>query len=582
MSTTTAQIVRPGDLFAGEALEGADLSGLRPAEEGPVVLALSALTDAQLARARATHTRREAHAVARALLDAGYTLVLRAPLADARTSAEDLIEAVRELVRYAVRWPGRVHFDPAPCPPIGDDWVALVVDSGVIHLEGAAGDPLIALRDLWSGAFEALRADDPSRQVRERLLRLLDDTPRRVTFEMLKDAWLERPGEWPGERMDKVQAVRLGVAQLGEEGRWIKPFRRYTFDDVRRMVVIPTWQCELRCAYCFIPKQDGRVMAPTTLERSVELLLSSERDEVELQFFGGEALLEYANVQHAITYATRRAGEVGKKIGFILSSNGWSLTPDKLDWLRQFPVRLELSLDGDPRTQDRFRPGRYRHEGSYANSIARYAPEILASGIPHWVIMVVHPTNVEAMPANFFHLADLGFVRIQINNMLGRVWTTEQKQSFAKGLFEIGNELVRRWEAGQSVEFINMNHNPLAMRLNGEVTVDWDGTIFGGNQFLHETEHKQLFVVGHLDEHTGVDRYGLDFTDNDFLLEWGYRPHVTENNVEVGKIMASFIKWMKGRGYGASGPLSMPAPIDRPTNVQPRTRNAPKDGSARR
>ena len=278
MSTTTAQIVRPGDLFAGEALGEADFSRLGPPDDGPVVLLLTALTDAQLERARAAHTRREAHATARALLDAGYSLVLRAPLADARTTAEDLIEAVRELVRHALRWSGRVRYDPAPCPPIGDDWVALAVDSGVIHLDGAAGDPLVALRDLWTGAFEALRADDPSRQVRERLLRLLDDTPRRVTFEMLKDAWLERPGEWPGERTDKVEAVRLSVAQLGEEGRWIKPFRRYTLDDIRRMVVIPTWQCELRCAYCFIPKQDGRVMSPTTLERSAkgDHFLSSE------------------------------------------------------------------------------------------------------------------------------------------------------------------------------------------------------------------------------------------------------------------------------------------------------------------
>jgi hypothetical protein len=214
---------------------------------------------------------------------------------------------------------------------------------------------------------------------------------------------------------------------------------------------------------------------------------------------------------------------------------------------------MELSLDGDEATQRRFRPPRVRGEDSYANSIATHAKDILASGLEQWVIMVVHPTQVERMPESFFHIADLGFRRIQINNMLGRPWTPEQMSSFARGLHTIGKELMRRWAAGEQLEFINMNHQPLAMRLNGEVTVDWDGTIYGGNAFLHETEHKQLFVVGHLDDHTNIDRYWIDATDNNFLLDWSYRPKVTANNVEVGKVMASFIKWMRGQGYGPAG-----------------------------
>jgi sulfatase maturation enzyme AslB (radical SAM superfamily) len=549
-----------------------DLGVLAGAAEGAVELVLDGLVERTLPR----QARLQAHAAARAMLDGGREVVLVAPVADASTTPDELIEAARELARYGVRWPGRVRFraadsEGAPTDPI----VAAAVAAGFLHLDDGPTTALLRLRDHLREAIAALPAGAPEQPSWERRARLLDDAPRRIVFEMMADAWLERAGDWPVHRMDKAHAVRLAVAQLGEEGKWLKAFRRYTFDDVRRMVVIPTWQCELRCAYCFIPKQDGRVMPPRTLERAVEMLLASERQQVELQFFGGEALIEYDNVRHAIDYAMERASAVGKQIGFILSSNGWSLTPDKLEWLKQRPVRLELSLDGDPRTQDRFRPARFRHEGSYANSIARYHREIVTSGIPHWVIMVVHPTNVDAMPDNFFHIADMGFVRIQINNMLGRVWTPAQKESFAKGLFTIGNELVRRWDAGRQHEFINMNHNPLAMRLNGEVTVDWDGTIFGGNQFLHETEHKQLFVVGHLDEHTNVDRYGLDFTDNNFLLEWGYRPHVTENNVEVGRIMASFIKWMRGRGYGPTGRMAELA-IERPTHVRPRGTNQPR------
>ncbi len=236
-----------------------------------------------------------------------------------------------------------------------------------------------------------------------------------------------------------------------------------------------------------------------------------------------------------------------------MSSNGWSLDEDKVAWMKSRPIRLELSLDGDERTQNRYRPSRWKDAKSYSHSIATHAQAILASGVEQYVIMVVHPTNVDAMPANFFHIADMGFRRIQINNMLGRVWTEAETASFARGLHEIGRGLIARWGRGEAIEFINMQNKPVPMRLNGEVTVDWDGTIYGGNAFLHETEHKDKFVLATLDDQTGVDRYWIDATDNHFLLDWSYRPTVTRNNVEVGKVMASFIQWMTRQGYRSDG-----------------------------
>jgi pyruvate-formate lyase-activating enzyme len=481
------------------------------------------------------------------LLDVGRRVDLYVVAADVRTTADDVVEGVRELVGLAVRFGESVEVHPSIDGVPDDASAAAAVAAGVF----APGLDPQARVDRLRGAWEGEASEDAALRVRR-----LDDLVRRLTFDMLEDAYLYRSTTFPGQPMRKHVAVDRAVAMLGEANRWKRQVRMHTFGGTRRMVVIPTWQCELRCAYCFIPKQDGRTMTPETVDRAVDFLFSTDRDAVELQFFGGEALIEADLVRRAMTRAVRRGAETGKGVGFILSSNGWSLTPENLAWLADFPVRLELSLDGKPETQRKYRPSRYRHEDSYAHSIATHAGAIQASGIPHWVIMVVHPLDVDQMPANFFHIADLGFGRIQINNMLGRVWTPEQMASFARGLHAIGLELRRRWAAGQTIEFINMNHSPLAMRLNGEVTVDWDGTIFGGNQFLHETENKPLFKVGHLDEATGIDRYWIDQTDNNFLLLHGYKPHVTDNNVEVGKILASFIQWMNRDGFGPRGPLS--------------------------
>lgn len=481
------------------------------------------------------------------LVEIGRSVDLEVVAARPTTSAEGVLAGVREWVAILVRFGERVQvrstIEGLPVDPAA----AAAVRAGVFDADLGAEARIERLRGAWSPA-----ADDEGAL----RLRRLDDLLRRVTFDMLEDAHLYRSALFPGQPMRKHVAVDRAVAILGEPNRWKRQVRLHTFGGTRRMVMIPTWQCELRCAYCFIPKQDGRTMTPETVDRAVDFLFSTDREAVELQFFGGEALIEAGMVRRAMERAVERGAQTGKEVGFILSSNGWSLTPEVLAWLSAFPVRLELSLDGRPETQRKYRPSRFRHEDSYANSVATHAAAIQASGIPHWVIMVVHPLDVDQMPENFFHIADLGFGRIQINNMLGRVWTPEQMASFARGLHRIGLELRRRWAEGQALEFINMNHSPLAMRLNGEVTVDWDGTIFGGNQFLHETENKPLFKVGHLDEGTGIDRYWIDQTDNNFLLLHGYKPHVTDNNVEVGKILASFIQWMNRDGFGARGPLN--------------------------
>ena len=480
--------------------------------------------------------------------------VLVAPDTADLTASElhGLCERVSEL---ALRVPSvELRVEPSGTPT--DPWVAAALgapdaplfERGVLDTAERATAVLARLGERW----RALHGDSPDPDL-EILCRQLDDAPRRAVFRMLREAWLGRAPGWPHGPRARDAALASAVDFLGEHGKWVKRFRQFTYDGVRRMVVIPTWQCELRCSYCFIPKQDGREMPLRTMERSIDMLLTTDRDEVLLQFFGGEAALAWDSVQRGVAYGLEAAERAGKEISFVLSSNGWSLDEEKLAWLAPRKVRLELSLDGSRWTQERYRPSRWKGESSYDHSIVSHRQEIFDSGIEQYVIMVVHPTNVENLYENFFHIIDLGFRHLQINNMLGRVWKPHELKTWAEQLHLIGQELRRRWDRGEEVEFINMRHKPMAMRLNGEVTVDHDGVIYGGNGFLHETEHKAKFAVAHLDDLTGVDRYWIDATANDFLLDWSYRPKITANNLEVGKVMASLVKWLTGLGYSAEG-----------------------------
>ncbi|MBW2456370.1 MAG: radical SAM protein [Deltaproteobacteria bacterium] len=434
-----------------------------------------------------------------------------------------------------------------------DPWVRCAVAGSFLTDERRYTASLERLRGLWLEQL-ATSSDAAEQQRGERLIRHLDDSPRRLVFEQLSQARRASRGEEPGtEPGDERAALEAATELLGPRERWLPAFRRFERDECPRLVVIPTWQCELRCRYCYIAKQDGRVMSRRTMERSVDLLLSCCRSDVLLQFFGGEPLVAWELVQHGIQYATDRAKQSGHSLSFIVSTNGWSLDEARLAWLADHPVRFELSLDGAPDTQNQYRHALTKREDSYVTGIASRVDAIVAAGLPYDVIMVVHPDNVERLVANFFHIADLGFQRIQVNFGLGAHWTERHQSSFADGLHQIGAELRRRWSEGQILSMVNLENEPLPMRLNGEITVDHDGTIYGGNGFLHETPHKDKFVIGHLDDLASFDRYRLDSPGNDYLLKWTYPPDITTNNLAVGRIMRSFVRWMREGGLGPEG-----------------------------
>ncbi len=502
--------------------------------------------------------------VLRGLVVQGRRPVLVVPAPGAGADGEAALALLTEAARLDVASGGAVTVRVEGGGGATEPWA----QAAAALLTGAVGlDTLDALAAAWRARFDAL-PDGADKNEGERLLRRIDDRRRKVVFGLVERARRgvrdpERPlVGWPGAPPSEADATAAAEARLGDKETWLRPFARFASEETPRLVVIPTWQCELRCRYCFIPKQDGRVMPVRTLERAVDLLLASDHPDVILQFFGGEAMVEWDLVRHGVAYAQAGADRVGKTISFILSSNGWSISPERLAWLGQFQVKLELSLDGDRWTQNRFRRALQRGADSYAEGIPDKRDMIAQSGLRHEVIMVVHPEAAPRMPDNFFHVVDLGFPRVQINFGLGFRWTTEQMRTFASGLQAIGAELRRRWAEGEDVMLINLEGAPMPVRLNGEVTVDWDGTVYGGNGFLHETKHKDRFVVGHLDDLGGFDRYWLDTPDNGYLLAWSYPEDVTANNRKVGAIMASFIRHMRagglgprgGRGVGAAAP----------------------------
>ena len=162
--------------------------------------------------------------------------------------------------------------------------------------------------------------------------------------------------------------------------------------------------------------------------------------------------------------------------------------------------------------------------------------------------MVVHPTNANHFAKNFQHIASLGWKNIHAMFGQGFLWSKDQMKDFSQSLLQLETFLRERWLHGDEVRLSNLENDPMTMRLNGEVTVDWDGVIHAGNAFLQETPKSAQLILGHLDDVQGFDRYWLDMPENDVLLDCTYGQEITENNLAVGKIYTSFLRWMRKQG----------------------------------
>ena len=173
-----------------------------------------------------------------------------------------------------------------------------------------------------------------------------------------------------------------------------------------------------------------------------------------------------------------------------------------------------------------------------------------ARGIDYRVIMVITPDSVGQMAESFAHVLSLGARCIQLNYAIGIPWDQDACAAYAKGLQAIGAQIESVWENGGSLSIINLQELATAVRNNLHVTVDFDGTIYGGNAFLVQAAHRERFALGHVDDGHGWQRDMADGkTDADIFALWRRRASLA-NTRRVGNVEASFVRFMQARHQG--------------------------------
>ncbi|MBR7117535.1 MAG: thioether cross-link-forming SCIFF peptide maturase [Clostridia bacterium] len=176
------------------------------------------------------------------------------------------------------------------------------------------------------------------------------------------------------------------VAELESQGKLFSPdtfepmagkLKEKTSGVVKALCLHIAHTCNLNCSYCFASqgKYHGEraVMSLEVGKRALDFLVenSGTRRNLEVDFFGGEPLMNFEVVKELVAYSRSIEKEKGKNFRFTLTTNGVLIDDDVIDFANRECHNVVLSLDGRREIHDRFRVD-YAGKGSFDRIVPKF------------------------------------------------------------------------------------------------------------------------------------------------------------------------------------------------------------------
>jgi len=317
-------------------------------------------------------------------------------------------------------------------------------------------------------------------------------------------------------------AVREALAELHElmdGGRLFAPDLSVppTFSHkplVKSLCLHVAHDCNLRCNYCFAGTGDfghARGLMPKEIgERAVDFIIanSGQRRNCELDFFGGEPLLNMETVKHVVSYVRRREVETGKVFKLTLTTNAVLLDDTIIQYLNDNNISLVLSMDGRREVHDNMRP--YMDgSGSFNDVVANVRKAIHSRNGQNYYLRGTFTAHNLDFAADVLAMADLGFTQLSVEPVVAKECDYALEEEHLPQLFEqyeqLAVEYLNRKLNGEGFGFfhfnLDINNGPcVAKRLSGcgagheYFAVTPDGDLYPCHQFVGREE----FLLGNI------------------------------------------------------------------------------------
>ncbi len=226
------------------------------------------------------------------------------------------------------------------------------------------------------------------------------------------------------EDMDELFA---DIESLRNDGKLFTQdvYEKHAFDLKRKSNVIKALclhtahTCNLNCEYCFASqgKYHGEraLMSLEVSKRAIDFLVenSGKRVNLEVDFFGGEPLMNWDVVKETVRYARSIEKEHNKNFRFTLTTNGMLLDDEITDFANKEMHNVVLSLDGRKEVHDCLRRT-VNGKGSYDVIVPKFQRFVEKRGDKGYYMRGTFTHNNTDFTNDIFHMADLGFTELSM------------------------------------------------------------------------------------------------------------------------------------------------------------------------
>ncbi len=268
--------------------------------------------------------------------------------------------------------------------------------------------------------------------------------------------------------------------------------------------------CNLSCAYCFASqgKYHGEraLMSFEVGKRALDFLVenSGSRRNLEVDFFGGEPLMNWQVVKDLVAYARSIEKDAGKNFRFTLTTNGVLLDDEVTDFCNREMHNVVLSLDGRPEVNDRFRVDAAGN-GSYSRIVPNFQRFVAKRGDKSYYMRGTYTHYNTDFTRDLFHMADLGFTELSMEPVVCApddpcALTEEDFPVLCEQYELLAKEMLRRRREGRPITFyhymIDLKHGPcIYKRVTGcgsgteyMAVTPW-GELFPCHQFVGDPKY---------------------------------------------------------------------------------------------
>ena len=272
--------------------------------------------------------------------------------------------------------------------------------------------------DVFSGAIHVV--DEVSYDI----IGMYENTDRETIVTQILEKYPDRADVTRQEILDCCDQIET----LKSDGKLFTPdtfapmagaLKQRSAGVVKALCLHVAHSCNLNCSYCFASQGkyhgDRALMSFEVGRQALDFLIahSGSRRNLEVDFFGGEPLMNFGVVKELVAYARSREAECRKNFRFTLTTNGMLIDDEVIDFANREMSNVVLSLDGRKEVHDRFRVD-YAGKGSWERIVPKFQKLVAARGGKNYYMRGTFTHYNPDFLKDIQEMLDLGFTELSM------------------------------------------------------------------------------------------------------------------------------------------------------------------------